>query len=316
MNIAITGANGFIGRNLIKALDQQGHSIRALSRRSQAVFPSGVQKVTGDLTSEACPLEQLLEGCEVIFHCAGEIRNQAVMRSLHVDGTKRLLHAALEEAARGRRLVHWIQLSSVGAYGGRRECGQRDRVVTEETPPEPAGVYEVTKTESDEMVARAGRTGSLSYSIVRPSNVIGPGMPNQSLRSLAAMIRRRLFFYVGRRGAVATYVHVNDVVEVLRRCATDVRAKGNIFNISNDCLLEEMVQGIACAVGVPPPRLRLPEWFVRLIVGATSTVFRIPLTQQRIDALVQRTRYPFCKLARELGFAPRISVPSVIGEVL
>jgi len=106
------------------------------------------------------------------------------------------------------------------------------------------------------------------------------------------------------------------VVKVLRLCGSDDRAKGQIFNVSNDCLLEEMVQGIACAFGVPPPRLRLPEWFVRSIVGVTSKVVPIPLTQQRINALVQRTRYPYYKLERELGFTPRKSVPSVIGEVL
>lgn len=316
VNIAITGGNGFIGRNLIRTLGRQGHIIRVLSRGLQAVFPSEAQIVTGDLTSEACPLGQLLEGCEVIFHCAGETRNPAAMRPLHIDGTLRLLQAALKEAAQGRRAIHWIQLSSVGAYGGPAKSAPRDRVITEETPPGPIGVYEVTKTRADEMVVRAERAGLLSYSIVRPSNVIGPGMPNQSLRSLAGMIHRKLFFYVGRPGAVATYVHVDDVVEVLRRCATDARAKGKIFNISNDCLLEEMVQGIACAVGVPPPRLRLPEWFVRSVVGVTSKVVRIPLTQQRINALVQRTRYPYHKLERELGFTPRRSVPSVIGEIL
>jgi nucleoside-diphosphate-sugar epimerase len=277
---------------------------------------ANIETVTGDLTSEACPVECLLNNCEVIFHCAGEIRDLAAMKPLHLDGTKLLLRAALKEAAQKRRSIHWVQLSSVGAYGGTPRYSKEDRIVTEETPPEPIGVYEVTKTQSDEMLVEAAKTGLLSYSIVRPSNVIGPGMPNQSLRSLAAMIHRRLFFYIGRPGAVATYVHVDDVVEVLRLCATDARAKGEIFNISNDCLLEETVQGIALAVGVPPPQLRIPEWLVRSIVCVASKVIRIPLTQQRINAMVQRTRYPYHKVERELGFAPRIYVPHVIGEIL
>ena len=129
-------------------------------------------------------------------------------------------------------------------------------------------------------------------------------------------MRRGPFFYVGRPGALATYVHVDDVIEALMRCGTDHRAKGKIFNISNDCLLEEMVNGIASSFGVARPWLRLPESSVRVATHVISKFARIPLTQERINALVSRTRYPYLKLELELGFSPRISVPETFGEVV
>ena len=300
----------------MEALSRQGHVINVLSRRANSGLPPGVQLVKGDLTATECPLGRLLDGCEVLFHCAGEHHDKAGMQGLHVGGTQRLLEAVLREAAPRGRVIHWVQLSSVGAYGHPQEYANTERVVTEETPPRPLGEYEVTKTQADELVMQAGARALLTYSIVRPSKVFGVGMSNQSLLSLGEMVRKGLFFYIGRPGAVATYVHVDDVVAVLLRCGTDHRAKGKIYNISNDCLLEEMVNGIASAVGVVRPRLRLPEPLVRAIAHVAAKVARFPLTQERINGLVRRTRYPYLKLERELGFTPRISVPGAIGEVI
>jgi nucleoside-diphosphate-sugar epimerase len=316
MKIAITGASGFIGRRLIDALGRQGCTIRVLSRTTQPQLSAGIEVVKGDLTSPECPVDQFVRDCETIFHCAGEIRDVAAMRLLHVDGTQRLLQAVLKEAARRGCKIHWVQLSSVGAYGPPQGNASAERVVMEDTLMYPVGEYEVTKVLSDELVIQSSASGLMSYSIVRPSIVIGAGMPNKSLRALGTMVRKGLFFYIGRSGAVAPYVHADDVAAVLQLCGTDPRGKGKIFNVSNDCLLEEMIGGMAAALGVRRPWLRLPEAFVRAFARAANGVVPIPLTPERINALVARTRYPCDKLEKELGFIPRIPIPGIIGEVL
>lgn len=316
MRVLVTGGSGFIGRRLVDVLHQEGHEVSVLSRRADSGFPGGVRVVHCDLTSVECQLEQALEGCQVVFHCAGEVRDVAVMKALHVGGTQRLLAAAQRQAAQRAQAMHWVQLSSVGAYGHPPQYVNRERVVTEETPLQPQGEYEVTKTQADELVVQAGRSGWLTYSIVRPSNVFGLEMPHPSLPRLGAMVRKGLFFFIGRPGAVATWVHVDDVVEVLRLCGSDPRAVGKTFNVSNDCLLEEMVEGIASALNVRRPWLRLPEWPVRALVRVAAKVRQVPLTQEGINGLVRRTRYPYRKLEQELGFTPRISVPEAMGAVV
>lgn len=316
MRVALTGVSGFVGRRVLAGLLQQGHEVIVLSRQSAKALPSGVRVVVGDLTSPNCPAASFVAGADALLHCAGEIRKPEVMRALHVEGTGRLLQAAIEEVRRTHRPLHWVQLSSVGAYGPPPGRASADRVVTEETPTHPVGEYEVTKTEADELVTAAARSESLTCTIVRPSNIFAADMPNASLRGLGAMVRRGLFFYIGRPGAVATYVHVDDVVDTLLRCATDARARGQIFNVSNDCPLEDMINGMADALRVPRPRRRLPEAFVRFALGIAGRVVRLPLTPERVDALVIRTRYPFTKLQRHLDLAPRRSVPAAIGEVL
>ena len=131
---------------------------------------------------------------------------------------------------------------------------------------------------------------------------------------------RLIPFEISRRGSnvFREFNTILRLMEIYRKERPDIvhHAKGKVFNISNDCFLEEMVDGIASALGVARPWLRLPESPVRIATHVISKFTRIPLTQERINALVSRTRYPCLKLEQELGFSPRISVPETIGEVV
>jgi len=249
----------------------------------------------------------VLSGYDVIFHCAGEKRDKLLMRKLHVEGTRKLLELV-------RDPIHWVQLSSISVYG---HSGPRnaDCIVTEETQGTPVGEYETTKAESDQLILEAANSG-MTYSILRPTGIFGRDMQDQSLRTLVQVVRKGLFFYVGNRGSIAGYVHVDDVVDALLRCGADIRSRGHIFNISNDCLFEELVDGIAVAAGVRRPRLRIPEVLARVCVKTFSPVLPLPLTSTRIDALVNRTRYPSTKIERGLDFSFRHHVPEAIRELV
>jgi len=307
--VAITGGNGFVGQLLVKKHLLLGDCVRVLSRFETSFF-NEAHVVVGDLTQSGGYLRDFVEGVDVLYHCAGEINDESKMYDLHVSGTSRLLAVAKENIGR------WVQLSSVGVYGPPLGLANSERVVTENTIVRPNGVYEVTKAESDKLVEEACQYSAMSYSIVRPSNIFGSHMSNQSLRSLGAMIKKKQFFYIGKRGAIATYIHVDDVVEVLLRCGVDKRADGEIFNISNDCLFAEVVNGMAFTLGVKQPFIRIPESLVRVAVGISEKVISVPLTKSRVDALVSQTRYSCIKLESELDFIPQVHVPSAIGETV
>ena len=309
MKICVTGAGGFIGKALVGQLTAQGHIINLLTRVEKS---STVDKnyFVANLLDENVSLDAFLGDASVIYHCAGEIKNVSLMHGLHVDGTRRLLAAVRAKIKATKQGIHWVQLSSVGAYGPPAGAVNEWRVVTEETPCKPVGEYEVTKTIADELVKEFAKTEPLfTYTILRPSNVVASSMPNQSLRSLVGMIKRRLFFYIGSRMAVATYVHLDDVVAALLLCGTDTRAQGQVFNLSNDCALSHMVGMIAKTSVITPPNVCVPEWPLRLFVKLVSPLVRTPLTQDRIDALVRHTYYSTNKLRDILGFVPKHDIP-------
>ena len=166
MIIAITGGSGFIGRNLVSSHIEQGDEVRLLSRK-KILNDSYIKYFVGDLSNPDVDLSNFLESVDILYHCAGEVNNESLMQELHINGTQRLVDAALGRVGR------WVQLSSVGVYG---KC--RSSVMTESSKEHPVGVYEITKAESDKVI----RTSGIPYVIVRPSNVFGNDMNNQSLR--------------------------------------------------------------------------------------------------------------------------------------
>lgn len=312
----ITGANGFIGKNLLSALLKNGYDVNVLSRRnSPGLFPSIVKVIEGDLTSEDCHLDQFLDDCDIIFHCAGETRNIDLMRALHVDGTARLAQTALNVASKRKKPIHWVHLSSVGVYGP-PEIASEERVVTEESPYKPVGEYEVTKKLADDLLIDIARSRFLTLSIVRPSNVFGNDMYSSSIDLLAKAVRKRLFFYIGSKDAIATYIHINDVVDLLLQCAVNPNAKGEIFNISNDRSLQAVINAIASKMNLSSPKWSFPEKVVRTIASIVSFFVRVPLTKERIDVLVARTAYPTSKSESKLGFSPKVDIEAKIKEIV
>ena len=287
MIISVVGASGFIGLELVKKLLNSGNQIRVLSRNKH--YPiKGVKIFVADLTDPNPNIDEFLDNVDILYNCAGEVKNESLMRELHVVGIKRLL-----EYSKGR-VGRWVQLSSVGAYG---VC--RDKLITEQSEENPVGVYEITKTESDNLVKNSG----INYVILRPSNVFGLTMSNQSLFQLIKIVQKKLFFYIGKPGSLANYVHVNDVVKALILCSTNSNALGNIYIISQTIRIEQMIDSFQHESSVKSKPFRLPERLIRVLLKVLNFAYdSFPLTESRVDALTSRCRYSSTKLKSELGF--------------
>ena len=307
MLVAVTGGTGLIGKKLIERLVKRGDTIRLLSRSAKSVGASTlVQPCECDLLNVGInELSSMLEGVDVLYHCAGQLTDVKAMRSLHVDATRKLTMAAT------RRVSHWVQLSSVGVYG-LVSHGE----ITERTAPNPVGPYETTKLESDKIVINAASQNLFTCSILRPSNVFGADMSNQSLFRMINMIDRGLFFYIGRPGPAANYVHVDNVAEGLILCGTMPQAVNEIYNISDHCSLECFVETISVQLGRVAPRLIVPEAIVRLAVMALGRLPGFPLTKTRVDALVNFSSYPVLKIKQELGYQPVVAMEDGLRELV
>lgn len=293
--IAITGGTGFIGRALVGRHVAEGDIVRVLTRSGLRSPDDGSRQVFhGDLASGTGDMVPFVDGADVLYHCAAELSDATRMQAVHVQGTRRLLDAARGRAGR------WVQLSSVGAYGPRR-AGE----VTEANPDQPLGPYETTKAAADLLVEREL---GLEYSILRPSNVFGTAMTNRSLWQWIAMIDRGLFAYVGRPGASANYLHVDNVVDALMRCATSSKAVGRTYIVSDFRPMEQFVGAIATALGRRPPHIRVPEIVARGVAAVGGVVPGVPLTRSRVDALSTRVTYSTERITSELSYEPVVTV--------
>lgn len=307
MIVAITGGAGFIGKKLIARLLERGDTVRLIMRT-----PSDVQNTSllethkcDLLTADVGAILPILDGVDVFYHCAGQLKDISAMRALHVDATRKLADAA------SRRVAHWVQLSSVGVYGP-VSAGE----ITEDSALNPVGTYETTKAESDRIVIEAADEGAFTYSILRPSNVFGAGMNNQSLFGMISMIDRGFFFYIGKPGASANYIHVDNVAEGLLRCGTMPQAKGRVYNLSDHCTMEHFVETIAGALDHPSPRLRIPKPIAQLAGITLGNIPGFPLTQSRVNALDSRSVYTISRIQQELDYRHAISMEEGLRELV
>jgi len=173
MQALVTGATGFLGRNLVPLLLGQGDEVRALVRRETddaELRGLGVEVVRGDL-GDVEALRAAARGCGVVYHSAGlvshERKDLARLRSANVEGTRNVL-GALEP---GARLVHVSSYSAVG--WAPRPDGPVDE--TAAFPREAAKLpYAATKRESEQLVLDAA-AGGLDAVVANPGFLIGPG---------------------------------------------------------------------------------------------------------------------------------------------
>jgi nucleoside-diphosphate-sugar epimerase len=304
LKIAITGATGFIGKRLVKAHLLRGDSVRILTRSSNCTVDKNVSIFYGDIAAHNVP-EDLFYDVDIFYHCAAELINPKAFETVNEKGTEYLLDMAKDHVKR------WIQLSSCGVYGL-----YRPETITESSSLKPTNAYEISKALADEIVIKKAPQLGMFYVILRPTNVFGNDMPNGSLRAMASAIKKGLFFYIGKSNPIASYVHVDDVVEGLIACGTHPNALNQIYNLSYDCDLKDMIDGLARALNVTEPKLRISEPFVRFLVKVFSPVPGFPLTHSRINALTNPTTYPYTKILSGLNFQPKHMVPETIKEIL
>ncbi|MFA5370482.1 MAG: NAD-dependent epimerase/dehydratase family protein [Sideroxydans sp.] len=303
--VAITGGTGFIGRHLVARHVALGDRVRYLTRRMPTEEIPGVGAHVGDLNSPET-LRHFVQGVDVLYHCAAELRDANEMEKANVAGTANLLEAAVGKIGR------WVQLSSTGLYGNVRR-GE----VCEESDIKPGNPYEWSKAAADVLVLEAAGKQNLSCVLLQPSNVYGADMPNQSLFHLISMIDKGLFFFIGPCGAMANYIHVENVVDALLSCANaTLPANGRSYIVSDYCSLEEFTGIIAVHLGKQAPHMRLPELPVRMLAKACGWMPGFPLSTSRVDALTGRTIYRTDRIESELGHHNNISLETGMGELV
>lgn len=187
MRVAITGGSGFVGSKLVSAHLARGDKVNILTRTGTKSSSEDCKVFSGDITQPNLIPPEFFMDVDVVYHCAGELRDPFKIESVNVDGTRNLLNSA---AGKIRR---WVQVSSVGVYGI-----PNIQNVDESAPLQPLNSYEATKMEAERLAVNFASRFGFDYVILRPSTIYGYGMPSTSLYQLANFVRRGLFFFLVR----------------------------------------------------------------------------------------------------------------------
>jgi UDP-glucose 4-epimerase len=294
--VFVTGAKGFISRQLLARLKGQNTRLKVLSRTLHPEY----ETVVCDLASEVIP-EDALNGVDTVFHLAGyahdlldSSRLERVHRLINVDATLHLAQRAVQSGVQ-----QFVFVSSVKAGGSTLVAGH---CMTEVDQGEPEGIYGKTKREAEIKLLEIGRHSGMHVSIVRPSLVYGPGVKG-NLRLMLAGIKRGWFPPLPEVNNRRSMIHVDDLVQALMLEAEDDRANGEIY-IATDgepYSSRQIYEAICAVLGKPVPRWSVPKVIFDIVSRMNTSLHK------KVNKLLGDECYSSKKL-QSLGFKAQRSL--------
>jgi dihydroflavonol-4-reductase len=317
LRVLVTGATGFTGGHLARALAASGDHVRALVRHLSpdivANLPD-VEVVIGDLR-DAASLERAAEGVELVYHIAAIYRQAGLRdneyRAVNAEAVRTVIHAA--KAGGARRVVH---CSTVGVHGD-----VEHPPANEDAPLRPGDIYQETKLEGERVAREAARETGVEVVIARPTGIYGPG--DRRLLKLFRGIARRRFVILGDGEIFYHLTYIEDLVEGFRLCGTVPAAAGRTYILAGGevTTLNALIGLIASEAGVRPPRVHLPVWpfwTAGALCELVCSPFGIepPLYRRRVDFFTKSRAFDISRARAELGYAPQVALRDGIRRTL
>jgi dihydroflavonol-4-reductase len=306
MTVAVTGASGHIGGNLVRALLARGRKVRVTVRKdTRALEGLDVERANADVL-EPDSLRQAFEGAEVVYHLAAAISiygdSDPVLPRVNVDGTRNVVKAAM--ACGVNRLVHF---SSIHALGWRPRDNPIDETRPLATEPEVL-LYDRTKAQG-ELEVLAGVKQGLDAVTVNPTAVLGPFdfKPSHQGELLIDLGRRKMPALVE---AGFDWVDVRDVVAGAMAAEQKGRTGERYLLGGHWATITGLARLVGEATGVKPPRFVSPMWLARIaapfVSAASALLGRRPLfTSTSLRILRCHRLVSHAKAERELGYSSR-----------
>ena len=318
MRVLVTGATGFTGGHLARALAARGDTVSALVRTpgpvASALVRSGITLAMGDLRDPAA-LAAATAGIDVVYHIAAMYRQAGlgddVYRAVNATAVKDIIEAA----ARGgvRRVVH---CSTVGVHGD-----VEHPPANEDAPLAPGDVYQVTKLAGEERARETGARLGIEVTIARPTGIYGPG--DRRLLKLFRGVARRRWITLGGGEIYYHLTFIDDVIDGFRLCGTHPAAANRTYILAGAevTTLNALVALVADVAGVPAPTRHLPVWpfwtagaVCEAICGPLG--IEPPIFRRRVDFFTKSRAFDITRARTEIGFAPRVGLREGIGRAL
>lgn len=292
--VLVTGAGGFIGRHLIKALDATGYNTIAQSKSGHALPANRL------VTDEA---EVNLAEVDCIIHLAGlahagaQSASRESMMRINVEASRALYARAL-----AARVPRFIWLSSIKVLGNRAI-----EPLSPTAPYDPKDDYALSKVQAEQALLSEG--GGASLAIVRPPIVYGPGVKANFLR-LLQWADRGLPLPLGRATAPRAWVAVDNLISLL---LVLIAHQGNetVWHVRDleETSVSSILRRMMSLCGHPDRLVNVPVGVIGALAGWVGR-------SEDVERLFSPLRVDMERTQRSLDWCPPLTQASAIQEVV
>ncbi|MFZ5915368.1 MAG: NAD-dependent epimerase/dehydratase family protein [Chloroflexota bacterium] len=329
MKVLVTGASGFIGQHLVRALSAQGHQVRYLLRPAASApvnFNGRTQRVWGDM-SDADSLHRAVEGVDQVYHLAA-IRDRWGLsfkeyNTVNVQGTRHLLEAAARQGAR------FIYCSSVGVLGypGVLNIDESFDYRTRDGKFK----YHHTKALSEQLTLAYARTGRLEATVVRPVITYGPGDTYGMVTKLLTLLASGRFLPIGSGRNHVHLAYITDTVRGLILASESAQANGQVYILpgTRPITMQALIDLASSVVDQATPGWHVPLAVAKTAAWLFESAFALQrqlglnllgeepfLTRDKIDTLTVNRGFDGTRAATDLGYYPTIDYAEGLAQTV
>lgn len=306
-HIFITGAGGFLGKDLIRRLQSEGrYRLSASVRNAETNVAAGVvTHFTGAMDTRTS-WTAAMTGVDVVVHCAARVHIMAdksadplqAFRDVNVDAT---LHLAREAAAAGVR--RFVFISSIKVNGEESQVG---RPYTPDDEPKPIDAYGLSKWEAEKGLLQLAEEVEMDIVIIRPVLIYGPGV-KANVQNMMRFLRRGIPLPLGAIHNKRSFVALENVTDLIVTCLDHPAASNQVFLVSDDEDLSttDLLRRMARALHTPARLVPVPSWLLK----GTAKLLGMSGFSQRLCGTLQ---VDISKTRSLLGWAPRIGVDQAL----
>ncbi len=307
--VLVTGATGFTGIVLTQKLVEAGLKVSAVARKSSNLEPLKDLDITwfrGDVFDEKI-MKEALAGQQYVFHLAAAFREAKSTEkdywNIHVRSTQIIA----EEVIKNPDFKRYVHISTIGVHGH-----IENPPATEEYRFAPGDGYQRTKLQAEEWLNDFAAGNSLSYVIIRPAAIYGPG--DRRLVKLFKMALKPYFPLLGKGNCMYHLVHVDDLTNSFIIAATHPDARGEtiISGAEEPIAIADIAHIVADHFNKTIKIIRLPIGPFFLIADICEFLCKPlkiepPIYRRRVAFYSKDRNFDVSKMKKVLGYSPRHS---------
>ena len=311
MKVLVTGASGFLGGALTRAISEKGDDVRILARPSSSLVhldDLDIEVIRGSL-EEAGSLVPAVKGVNIIYHCAAVSTDWAPWKKFkdaNITGVRNLCEAAADE----QDLKRFLHVSTTDVYGyPRKACDESHPIVNTGLP------YNKSKGIGETIVRQFSLDRHLPVTVVRPVTVYGPRSMS-IVKEIADLITDRKMVLLDNGASHAGLLYVENGVRAIIQAAESEKTVGETYNLRDDCDrtwrdfvrdLEKELDVDRSWCNIPAGLAVLTGFLMEKAYGLLRIKKRPLITRHMVYMFTRDQGYSIDKIKNDLGYSPEIS---------